>query len=103
MSAHHHEEAHSGGFGLYVVVWFTLVGFTGLTVAIAGVNLEGLLGQWITVTLAMVVASTKTYLVGYYFMHLKHEPVLFKVMVLVCLVTFIIFIGLTFIDVIPRY
>ena len=88
-----HSEHHSPGYGGYLLVWFALVVLTGITVVVAGVNLGSL-----TVPVALAIASFKTMLVVMYFMHMKYETALFKLMLCVCIITFIIFIGLTFFD-----
>lgn len=95
MSQHHSDHAtHTVGYGIYVLVWLGLVAFTGLTVAVAFVDL-----RWLTIPVALSIAVAKTMLVVLYFMHVKYESGLFKGMILVCLVTFVIFIGLTFFDI----
>ena len=90
----HHNEVHSLGYGIYMLVWSSLVVFTGVTVAVAGVDLKAL-----TITVALLVAAVKSTLVFMYFMHIKYEPLLFRVMLAVCMITFLIFIGLTFFDI----
>jgi cytochrome c oxidase subunit 4 len=94
MVEHGHDHAHqSPGYGGYLLVWFALVVLTGITVVVAGIQLHAL-----TVPVALAIASIKTMLVVLYFMHIKYEPTLFKLMLLVCFITFVIFIGLTFSD-----
>jgi cytochrome c oxidase subunit 4 len=88
---------HSLGYGLFILVWLSLIVLTGLTVVVAGLDLKAL-----TVTAALLVASTKTILVLSYFMHLKFEPLLFRYMVIGVVVTLAIFILLTFFDVLFR-
>jgi len=90
----HAHEHHGPGYGLYWMVWLTLVGLTGITVMAAVVHL----GVW-TVPVAMAIATIKSALVLWYFMHLKYESALFKGMILVCFITFAIFVTLTFIDI----
>lgn len=97
MDHHHENETHSVGYGLYILIWLGLVGLTGLTVAIAGVDLKEF-----TVPMALAIASVKTMLVILYFMHIKYESFFFKVMIAMCLVTFVIFIVLTFFDILFR-
>jgi cytochrome c oxidase subunit 4 len=62
---------------------------TGLTVAVAGINIGGL-----TVATALIIASVKAYLVLTIFMHLKSEGRIFTVFALVAafflIVTFIL-------------
>ncbi len=95
---HDENAVHGLGYTLYIVVWLGLVVLTGVTVAISGVDLKAF-----SVTVALIVAGVKSALVMAYFMHLKYEPPVFRWMLLVMAVTFIIFIGLTFSDVLTRY
>jgi cytochrome c oxidase subunit 4 len=93
-SEHPNEEApHSTSYGQLLLVWFGLLALTGLTVALAGINL----GRWIIIT-ALTIASIKTILVVNVFMHLRHEDRVFRYFVAVALLTFVIFIVLTFFD-----
>lgn len=85
--------SHVVSYGQFVLIWLGLLALTGITVALAGINL----GRWVVVT-ALVIASVKTFLVGSIFMHLKFESRLFRIFVYVAIGTLVIFIGLTFID-----
>jgi len=91
------QENHSIGYGVYILVWLSLVVFTGLTVAVAGVDLKAL-----AVTVALSIAATKSILVLMYFMHLKYEPPLFRTLVVVVVVALATFIILTFLDILFR-
>ncbi len=89
----HAEEAHVVGYGRYVLIWLGLVGLTGATVALAGIQL----GRWVIIT-ALTIASIKGYLVVSVFMHLRFEDRVFRIFVLVTGMTLMIFICLTFFD-----
>lgn len=66
----HEEHAHqTGGYRIYVVVWFWLLVFTLIEV---GVVLLGV-AQWILVTSLLVLALMKAALIIAYFMHLRYE------------------------------
>ena len=93
----HNDSSHSLGYGIFVIVWLTLIVLTGLTVVIAGVDLK-----MMTVTTALLIASIKSILVLMYFMHLKYEPPLFRTMVIVVVVALVLFILITFLDVFFR-
>jgi cytochrome c oxidase subunit 4 len=73
------------------------LGLTALTVAVTGIGagLWGVLG-------ALIIASVKASLVLRRFMHLAHEPPLFKVIVSIVIAAVVIFIGLTYTDVLFR-
>ncbi len=93
MSDNNTTQEHTAGYGLYIMVWFALVGLTMVTASVAGINLGS-----ITLVVALLIAATKATLVGSYFMHLKFEGRVFKIFVTVCIITFIIIITLTFTD-----
>lgn len=94
MADHHHShETHTVGYGQYLLVWFGLITLTGITVAVAGIDL----GRWVIIT-ALTIASVKTLLVLNIFMHLKFEDRTFRVFVSVAVLTLAIFIVLTFFD-----
>jgi cytochrome c oxidase subunit 4 len=91
--ANNSTNEHSAGYGLYVMVWFSLIGLTMITATVAGINLGS-----ITLVVALTIAVAKATLVGNYFMHLKFEGRVFKIFILVCIIIFIIMITLTFTD-----
>jgi len=96
----HSEEHHEPlGYGVYVIVWLGLLVLTGLTVAIAGINLHS---NFITVSVALGIAVIKTFFVVSYFMHVKYDARIFKLLILASLVTFMIIITLTFMDISVR-
>jgi cytochrome c oxidase subunit 4 len=74
-------------------VWLALVVLTLVTVTVAGMDLGKL-----SVLTALAIAAVKGTLVVSYFMHLKYELPMFKVMFIVVIVVLAIFIGLTFFD-----
>lgn len=92
-----HESEHLLGYGIFMVVWLALIVLTGLTVAVAGVDLKAM-----TVTTALLIASIKTILVLMYFMHLKYEPKFFRIMVIIVVIALVTFIFITFLDVFFR-
>lgn len=95
----HSEQAtqegggHAPGYGQLFVIWFGLLALTGLTVALAGINL----GPWIVVS-ALSIASIKSLLVLNVFMHLKFEDRVFRAFVIVAGLTLAIFLILIFAD-----
>jgi cytochrome c oxidase subunit 4 len=90
---HPHDQRHVISYGQYVLIWLGLLALTGLTVALAGIDL----GRWVVVT-ALVIACTKSALVLNHFMHLKDEEKMFRWFVAVSLSTLAIFFVLTFFD-----
>ena len=89
----HNTESHTVSYGTYVMVWLGLVALTAVTASVAGLELGG-----ITIVVALLIAISKSILVGNYFMHLKFEKAVFKIFVAVCIITFLVIIILTFAD-----
>jgi len=78
----------------FVFVWIALLGLTGLTIKAAQMQMGG----WSMVA-NIAIASAKASLVLWFFMHLKYEKRLFKLLIFVPLITISIIIGLTFFDI----
>jgi cytochrome c oxidase subunit 4 len=91
------QEVHIVSPKIFVTVWLVLLGLTAVTVAVARMDL----GALSTLT-AVVIASVKAGLVLWFFMHLKYEKPLLKLLLLVPIVTLAVIIGLTFVDVLYR-
>jgi len=81
-------------YAKYLMVWFALLLFTGVTITVAGLEF----GQWSALA-AIIIATVKGTLVLFYFMHLKYESALFKVALMVALLTLTIILVLTFADI----
>ena len=76
-----------------VMIWIDLLILTFVTIEIAQFDFHDL-----TVVIALLIASAKTYLVGYYFMHLKFEKLWFRIMVGILAFVFISFMAILFFD-----
>ena len=87
------DEKHPAGPRTYVFVWMGLLLLTGVTVTVAGINL----GAW-NVVAALAIASVKSSLVLAYFMHLKYEEGLMRIILFAAVATITVIIGLTFLD-----
>jgi len=94
MSEHSHEPVP---YRTFVLIWAALLVLTGITVAVSRVHL-GALNVWV----ALGIASIKSGLVIFFFMHLRQESRLFRIGLLVLLSILAIFIGMTFLDVLYR-
>lgn len=79
--------------GTFVRVWLALLALTAVTVA-ASVWFPGRVG----IGVAMVVTPIKAALILLWFMHLKYESVVFKLMFLAAILILAIVMGLTFFD-----
>ena len=94
MSEHTHEPVP---YRTFIIIWGALMVLTTITVAVSRIDL-GALNIWV----ALGVASIKSSLVIFVFMHLRQESKLFKICLLIMLSILAIFIGLTFFDVLYR-
>ncbi len=78
----------------FVTIWISLLVLTAATVTVSALSLGNL-----SVLAAIGVALIKASLVVFYFMNLKREPRVFKIMLSVALVTLTVIMVLTFVDV----
>ena len=85
------------GYRKLTAVWLALLALTVLTVLITRVSLGGY-----KVWGALTIASVKAGLVIAFFMHMKYEGWLLRLLLFVTLVTLAVFIGFTFFDVLYR-
>jgi cytochrome c oxidase subunit 4 len=76
-----HKE-HLIPYGTYFLVWLSLISLTVLTVTVAGIEL----GR-IALFVALAIAFVKSTLVVSYFMHIKFDDLIFRIFLLVALVT----------------
>ena len=95
MSEHEHGETHQHllPYSLYFKVWAVLIALTAVTVGVAHIEMYKY-----TVFTAMFVATVKVSLVLLYFMHLRFEKRMLWYMILAALITYGIFVALTFSD-----
>ena len=91
------QHGHVLPYRTLVRVWLVLLLLTAILVIASTVYHEAL-SVWAMLTLTPLKAG----LVFYYFMHLKYERPFLKSMALVTIATLIIFIGLTFLDILQR-
>ena len=94
MSEHKHEPVP---YRTFILIWAALLILTVVTVVVSRIQL-GALNIWV----ALTIASVKSSLVVFIFMHLRQESRLFKIGILTLLVIVATFIGLTFTDVLYR-
>lgn len=97
MNESHAEKNHAVPYGLYVKVWVALLILTTITVGASYIDF-GHVGLFA----ALVIATIKGTCVLLYFMHLRFESPMFAGMVVAVLITYGIFIGLTFSDYLYR-
>ena len=80
--------------GSYLLVWIGLLILTGLTVTVSGLKL----GQFSVLT-TIFIATIKGALVILYFMHIKYEDRVFKIMLGLAVLTLTLILVLTFVDI----
>jgi cytochrome c oxidase subunit 4 len=68
-----------------------------ITIAVTMIHLTAF-----TVTIALTIASVKGFLVMYYFMHLRYEKKIFKVVGFGVIVLFALIVLITFLDYMNR-
>jgi cytochrome c oxidase subunit IV len=90
--ASHPAEPHPG-YAVFIIVWCVLLALT------TGLVLLSHLGQTPAVWGLLTLTPLKASLVFYFFMHLKYEGALLKIVVAVALGTLLIFFALLFSDV----
>ncbi len=97
MATHDGKAAPVTSYGTYLLVWLALLVLTALTVAAAVYSWGGK-----NIFAALLIAGTKSALVLIYFMHLRHEAGLFRLLLLITVFAIAAFIGITFTDVLFR-
>ncbi len=91
MSEEH--STHVVSYKFNIIIWLDLLIFTLITIEIAQFDLLAL-----TVIVALIVASIKTFLVGSYFMHLKFENRFLQLIVVGVAVLFVAVLIVLFSD-----
>ena len=80
----------------------TFMGLVLLTIMTVTVSVYGADLYSLTVLTALTIASTKATLVGSYFMHLKYDLKMFRIMLGIVLLLFVVFAVLTLVDYMVR-
>jgi len=87
------EAKHITSYRAYMFVLITLMILTAVTITVTWIDLSAL-----TVLTALLIASFKAGIVMKYFMHLKFESSLFKILVIMVLSIYVLVIILLFFD-----
>ena len=80
----------------------TLVGLIILTIMTVTVSVFGANLYTLSVLTALAIATAKAMVVLLYFMHLKYDPKIYRIMLTLVMVLFAVFLVLTLIDYIGR-
>lgn len=94
---HGRETQHVVSYRTFVNVWVWLLVLTACTV-LGSVVFPGRVG----IGVALVVTPIKAALILMYFMHLRYEPPVYRIMFLVAVGILATFMGLTFFDYLYR-
>lgn len=87
------NEQHIVSTNTFIRVWLSLLALTALTVITAKLGIGAA-----SVLIPLFIASVKAGLVLWFFMHLKYEKKLFKLMLLMPIATVTIILIFTFFD-----
>ena len=89
----HTETTHITDYKVYGWVLLVLLVLTTITITVTWIDLSAL-----TVLVALLIATVKVGIVLTWFMHLKFENSLFRVLVIMVLSIFVLVIALLFFD-----
>lgn len=87
------NTTHITEYKVLALVVLALFFLTFLTISITSIKVAS-----ITVTIALLIAGTKGFLVLSYFMHLKYESLLLRILVSMVFVLYALIVLITFID-----
>lgn len=87
------NSSHITEYKVLARILLVLMFLTFLTISVTSFNLAAF-----TVTIALLIAGVKGFLVLSYFMHLKYESLLLKILVSIVFLLFIVIVLITFID-----
>jgi len=87
------NTSHTTEYKVLIRVLLVLMTMTLLTISVTSLNLGAF-----SVTVALLIACFKGYMVLSYFMHLKYESLLLRILVGMVFVLFALMVLITFID-----
>ena len=91
--AHDDHDDHIVPYKVFIIVWAALVGLTLVTVGASHLDLKQM-----TMFTALLIATIKGSLVILYFMHMRWDRPVLAYFLIACLLTYAIFVALTFTD-----
>jgi cytochrome c oxidase subunit 4 len=93
------ENIHISSYKEHLSTWLALILLTFMTVFVSVFGAEL---RTLSVATAMIIATVKATAVGYYFMHLKYDPKIYKLMMATVLGLFVFFMIMITLDYITR-
>lgn len=103
MSDNHNKptesEVHITSYREHVGTWAALILLTLMTVVVSvfGADLRTL-----SVATALIIATVKVLAVGYYFMHLKYDPKIYRTLIIIVMALFTFFLIMVILDYLTR-
>jgi cytochrome c oxidase subunit 4 len=92
-----HSEQHITSYKSLGIILITLLALTIVTITVTSIDLAA----W-SVGIALLIACVKVYFVLAYFMHLKYESILLKVLVGMVFLLFALVVVITYVDYLNR-
>jgi len=101
-----HDHQHSPQHDVHIVSYkehaSTFLGLILLTIMTVTVSVFGAEIYTLSVLTALTIASAKAVVVALYFMHLKYDPKMYRFLIGIVLLLFVVFSVLTLIDYLIR-
>jgi cytochrome c oxidase subunit 4 len=99
---HSIEESHGEHITPYREHFGTWVGLILLTLMTVFISTFGADLRTLTVATALLIASVKALVVAYYFMHLKYDPKIYRIMMGIVMALFTFFLVMVIFDYLTR-
>lgn len=96
------EGAHANHITSYSEHFGTLISLLLLTSMTVFISVFGADLSTLTVATALFIASIKALVVAYYFMHLKYDPKIYRIMIIIVIGLFILFLIMLIFDYLTR-
>lgn len=96
---HSEEHQHITSYRELFGIWVGLIFLTIMTVFISTFGAEL---KTLSVATALTIATVKALAVGFYFMHLKYETRIYRIMMVIVLSLFTFFLIMVFLDYLTR-
>jgi cytochrome c oxidase subunit 4 len=98
----HNNEPHAEHISSYREHFGTWVGLILLTMMTVFISVFGADLRTLSVATALLIASVKALVVGYYFMHLKYDPAIYRIMMGIVMALFTVFLVMVIFDYLTR-
>jgi cytochrome c oxidase subunit 4 len=95
----HNKTEHITSYAEHFGTWISLILLTAMTISISVFRADL---YTLTVATALFIASVKVLIVAYYFMHLKYDPSIYRIMITIVMALFLVFNIMLTIDYLTR-